>query len=83
MSPFIEFCIIATLVVAWVGSLLSLLSLLDYRRKARLIAAAPALLSALKAVVPEMRREHDAGDGHFYTAEVEAAEAAVRQAEGT
>ena len=49
---------------------------------ARLIAAAPDLLSALKAVQPEMRREHDAGDGHFSTAEVEAVEAAIAKAEG-
>lgn len=37
---------------------------------------------ALKSVVSEMRREHDAGDGHFSTDQVEAAERAVAKAEG-
>jgi hypothetical protein len=49
---------------------------------AHLIAAAPDLLEALKAVVGEMRREHDAGDGHFSTSQVVAAEAAIAKATG-
>lgn len=49
---------------------------------ALLIAAAPELYAALESVVAEMRREHDAGDGHFSTAQVEAAEAALAKARG-
>lgn len=58
------------------------LQTLGAQANARLIASAPALLKALKAVIGPMRREHDAGDGWLSTAEVEAAEAAIRQAEG-
>jgi len=35
------------------------------------------MLTVLKAIQPEMRREHDAGDGHFSTSEVEAVESAI------
>ena len=40
-------------------------------------AAGRQLATAIKAVQPEMRREHDAGDGHFSTDEVEAVETAL------
>ena len=39
------------------------------------------VIEALRAVLPEMRREHDSGDGHFSTTEVEACEAALPLAE--
>lgn len=51
------------------------------QRKKRISAAAPAMLAALKAIQPEMRREHDAGDGHFSTEQVETVEAAIAKAE--
>jgi len=35
------------------------------------------MLKALKAIQREMRHEHDTGDGHFSTAQVEAVEAAI------
>lgn len=37
---------------------------------------------ALAAVYPEMQREHDAGDGHFSTAEVDAVRAALASLSG-
>ena len=40
-------------------------------------AAGRQLATAIKAVQPEMRREHDAGDGHFSTDEVDAVETAL------
>ena len=36
-----------------------------------------AMQAALASVLPEMRREHDAGDGHFSTAQIAAGEAAI------
>jgi hypothetical protein len=49
---------------------------------AKLIAAAQNLYFALAGVVPEMRRSHDAGDGHFSTEQVEKAEKALAEAHG-
>ena len=39
--------------------------------------AAGEMKRALASVYPEMKRSHDAGDGHFSTAQVKAAEAAL------
>lgn len=46
----------------------------------RLASLANKLASALEKVVPEMRREHDIGDGHFSTTEVEECESAIADA---
>lgn len=54
----------------------------ESRANAHLIAAAPEMYAVLRSVVGEMRREHDMGDEHFSTAQVEAAEAALAKAEG-
>ncbi len=48
-------------------------------------AAGKGLAEAMEAIQPEMRHEHDIGDGHFSTEEVKAVETAIsawRAAEG-
>ena len=50
------------------------------RRIAQCVNAHDELVAALSALLPEAQQSHDAGDGHFSTAEIEAAKAALARA---